>query len=209
MFNFNSVEELKAFLTENKDTNEDVKGILGELTTKEEINIDKVKSYLETDGQGKSFLDSVRDTHLTKGLDTWKKNNLEKIVQERMKEINPDLSPDALKIKELENKFEAAQREINTERLKIKALDYARSKELPHEFVDKFLGEDEESTMKNLENFETTWKTVLKNSVEARMAGSRPPHITKDGNSLTLDDVEKMTEEEINANWNEIQKLQN
>lgn len=207
MYNFENVEQMVSYLEENK-SNEDLKPVFEKFSTKEEIDIEKAKTFIEQNEDGKKYLDSLKDKHFSKGLETWKQNNLDKIVQDKLKELNPQLSPEQLKIKELEDKFNQAQREIMNEKLRVKARDIAREKELPFNVIENLLGEDEETTQRNLETFETTWKEAIQAEVEKRMAGNgRKVHNDKEGNTLTMEDVEKMTEAEINANWDKIQSL--
>ncbi|WP_426578881.1 hypothetical protein P5490_019880 [Bacillus altitudinis] len=76
-----NIEEIKQFLAENKD-DEEVKMFVGELSA---VSADKVKGFLETE-EGKKVLQPRLDQHFTKGLETWKADDLEKIVEEEVSE---------------------------------------------------------------------------------------------------------------------------
>lgn len=64
-----------------------------------------VKEFLETD-EGKKFLQPILDGNFTKGLDTWKKNNLEKEVQKLYDEKHPPETEADKRLRELEKKLQ-------------------------------------------------------------------------------------------------------
>ena len=49
--------------------------------------------------------------NIIKGIETFKQNNLSKLVEEEMKKLNPQLDPKDLKLQELQNKFETLEKE--------------------------------------------------------------------------------------------------
>ena len=52
------------------------------------INDDRVTAYLDTDS-GKKLMQPKLDSYFSKGLETWKTNNLDKLVNEKVKELYP------------------------------------------------------------------------------------------------------------------------
>ena len=77
-----NLEEVKQFLDANKE-NEDVKAYLEELSA---VSADKVKGFLETD-EGQKLIRPKLDQHFTKSLETWKANNLDELVDTKVKEL--------------------------------------------------------------------------------------------------------------------------
>ncbi|MFJ7680341.1 DUF4355 domain-containing protein [Peribacillus sp. NPDC097198] len=146
---------VKAFLEEQK-ANEEVKSyIQGFLTS------DGVNSYLESE-EGKKLLQPKLDSHFHKGLETWKANNLEKLISEEISNRNPSETPDQKRIRELEEKIAKSDAEILRKDLRATATDYLSEKKLPNFFVEQLLGNDEESTKANLTKFEEVWGSQIK-----------------------------------------------
>ena len=75
-----TLEEAKQYMEENKGSDE-VKAYLQGL-----VNAEGVQTFFTQNENGKRWLDSERDKHLNKGLDTWKANNL-------LKEIDKKITP--------------------------------------------------------------------------------------------------------------------
>ena len=98
------IQELK----DEDDINELLKGTDVEETFKVQPTLDTFKAKL-TEPEFKSFVDSLKDTHFNTALDTWKSNNLEKLIQAEMLKRNPDKTPEQLQIEELTKKFEEEQ----------------------------------------------------------------------------------------------------
>lgn len=137
--------------------------------------LDGVKSFLELDEDGKKYLNSYADSKVSKGIETFKQNNLSKLVEEEMKKLNPQLDPKDIKLNELQNKFEKLEREKVIETLTNKALKVATQKKLPVDLVNYFLGQDEESTVSNL--------SVLEKSLQFYTQSVRES-ILKDGSYI-------------------------
>lgn len=161
------LEDVKKFLSENKEQ-EDVKAYLGELSA---VSADKVKGFLDTD-EGKRLLQPRLDSNFTKGLDTWKKNNLEAIIEEEVNKRNPQKTPEQIKIEELTKKIEDAEKARNREALVNKALKVADEKSLPKGVIDFFVAEDEENTLTNLTKFEEVYSEAVKKAVESKFKES-------------------------------------
>ncbi|MED3439263.1 DUF4355 domain-containing protein [Bacillus subtilis] len=158
-----TLEEVKKFLDENKD-NEEVKSYLNELSA---VSADKVKGFLETD-EGKRLIQPRLDSHFTKGLDTWKANNLDALVDAKVKELYPEETEEQKRIRKLEKELKDQKTAAQREKLLNKAVSYASEKQLPTDVVEFFIGEDEESTMKNLGAFEEKYNAALQKAIESK-----------------------------------------
>lgn len=115
------------------------------------LTLDAFKEKVKTDSSFKSYLDSVRETHFTKALETWKSNNLQKLIDEKIKELYPDKDPKDTELEKLRIEIENMKKESLKKELTNKAFKIATEKNLPVELVDFFIGENEEITTKNLE----------------------------------------------------------
>ncbi|MDL2029004.1 MULTISPECIES: DUF4355 domain-containing protein [Bacillus] len=158
-----TLEEVKKFLEENKE-NEEVKAFVGELSA---VSADKVEGFLETD-EGKRLIQPRLDSHFTKGLETWKANNLDALVDAKVKELYPEETEEQKRIRKLEKELEDQKTAAQREKLLNKAVSYASEKQLPADVVEFFIGEDEESTMKNLGAFEEKYNAALQKAIESK-----------------------------------------
>ncbi len=157
-----TLEEVKKFIDENKDDKEVQNYIRGFITA------DRVENFLNGE-DGKKVLQPRMDKYFTKGLDTWKENNLPKLVDEKIKELYPEEDPKDLELKKLRQEMEEMKREAELEKLRNQALKIATEKNLPTDMVDFFIGENEETTLNNLEIFEKTFTENLESKVKERL----------------------------------------
>ncbi|MEC3737039.1 DUF4355 domain-containing protein [Bacillus safensis] len=162
-----NIEEIKQFLEQNKE-NEEVKAFVGELSA---VSADKVKGFLETE-EGKKVLQPRLDQHFTKGLATWKENNLEKIVEDEVSKRNPSKTPEQLEIEKLRKDMESERNARNREKLVNTALKVADKKMLPKDVIDFFIGENEESTIENLGKLEESFNAAVQAAVDAKFKES-------------------------------------
>ncbi|MBN3409949.1 hypothetical protein CJF15_12630 [Clostridium botulinum] len=131
--------------------------------------LDTFKQKIDTDKDFKSYIDSLKDTHLSKGLETWKTNNLQSLIDEKIKELYPEDDPKDLELKKLQQEMENMKKETLKKELTNKALKIATEKGLPTDLVDYFIGQDEEATNKNLETLEKVFTDKLETTVKERL----------------------------------------
>ncbi|KHF40710.1 DUF4355 domain-containing protein [Halalkalibacter okhensis] len=156
-----NLEDVKKFLEENKGQ-EDVKGYLEGLS---KVTSEGVTAFLDTD-EGKKLLQPKLDSYFTKGLETWKGNNLQKLVDEEVAKKNPSETPEQKEIRELKEKFATIETEKTRETLKNKALSTLSEKKLPTFLLDKLIGNDEDSTNESLIKFEEVWNSSIQSIKE-------------------------------------------
>lgn len=159
----------------------------------------------------KSFMDSSNDVHSSKSLKTWQDNNLDKIYQERFLKENPAVDANIIALNKLQAEFEAMKNESTHKDLTNFALKKAQEKKLPVELVDFFVGLDEPTTVKNIESLEKIFSAHIEAIVAEKLKGSTyvPPAGGGSGAGTTFskDQISKMSTEEINANWDAINKV--
>ncbi|PRS02368.1 hypothetical protein C6W22_20915 [Bacillus atrophaeus] len=158
-----TLEEVKKFLEENKE-NEEVKSYLNELSA---VSADKVNGFLDTD-EGKRLIQPRLDSYFTKGLETWKSNHLDGLVDSKVKELYPEETEEQKRIRKLEKELEDQKTAAQREKLLNKAVSYASEKQLPADVVEFFIGEDEDSTMKNLGVFEEKYTAALQTAIDGK-----------------------------------------
>ncbi|WP_160678747.1 DUF4355 domain-containing protein [Clostridium sp. C8-1-8] len=139
------------------------------------FSFDKVKDNLLNDNTFKSFLDSEKDKHHSKALETWKSNNLNKLIDDEITKRFPQADPKDLKLQELQKQIEQMQKDTVRKDLTNKAIKIANEKKLPLDMIDFLIGQDEESTTKNLEKFESVFNTSLEQQVQTKLSGGYTP----------------------------------
>lgn len=163
-------EEIKKFLDENKDS-EEVKGFIGGLVT-----TDRVMDFITNTEDGKKLMQKEKDSHFTKSLETWKTNNLNKLVEDEIVKKFPAETEAEKKIRQLQADFESEKKGRLKSDLKGKAIKALTEKGIPLDFADHFIGEDDETTTANLAKLESIWTPALTKAVEAKFAaGGRDP----------------------------------
>ncbi|MHC1683426.1 MAG: DUF4355 domain-containing protein [Clostridiaceae bacterium] len=115
------------------------------------LTLDAFKEKLTKDDSFKSFLDSEKDKHYLKAFETWKTNNLQKLLDDEIKKRYPDKDPKDTELENLRIEIENMKKEKIKEALTNKALKIATEKKLPLELIDFIVGENEEVTNKNLD----------------------------------------------------------
>lgn len=158
------INDIKKYITDNKD-NEDVKSFVSGL-----YSVQGIEDFITNNSDGKRWLDSTKDKHFAKALETWKQNNLQKIIDDKVAELNPNETPEKKQLRELQSKIESMERDKNRESLKNKALTYATGKKLPiSDIIDMFVGADENSTIKNIDKVSEIFNTGVQSAVEERL----------------------------------------
>lgn len=190
-----TVEEIKKFLEENKE-DEQVKSFVEGLQGNKSVSVQEIEKLANENDEVKRWLDSIKDKHASKSLETWKSNHLEKIIQDEIKKANPQKQDWEIELEKVKAELEKERTEKKREQLSKKALSIASEKNIPTSIVDYFLGQDEESTIENLGKFEQAMKTYVDVKVQERIKSSSytPPSSDGDtGKGLTKDDFKKMS----------------
>ena len=147
---------------------------------------ERVKAYLETE-DGQKAMQPFIDKQSAKGLETWKSNNLQTLIDEEIKKRFPEADPKDVELANMKAQLEALQKEATRKELLIKAQAIATEKKLPVNLVGHFIGEDEKATNKNIEAFEKAFTEALSSSVDERLKQGN--HVPNGGKSEPMDGV--------------------
>lgn len=142
----------------------------------------------------KSYLDSVKDKHFDKALETWKSNNLQTIINDEvLKATGKKKTPEQLKIEELEKNFNEQKAKAERAEKIAKYKDVLAEKKIPGEMIDYFLTDDDETTNTRIDNFATYVEGMVNSGVKERISsGSYTPPGENGAGDLTVDDITKM-----------------
>ncbi|WP_040194765.1 DUF4355 domain-containing protein [Clostridium culturomicium] len=180
-------------LKDEEDINELFKGTDVEAAFKVEPTLDVFKTKL-TEKEFKSFMDSEKDTHANKALETWKANNLQTIINDEvLKATGKKKTPEQIKIEELEKSFNEQKAKAERAEKVAKYKDVLAEKKIPGEMIDYFLTDDDETTNTRIDNFATYVEGIVSSSVKEKIAnGSYTPPGENGAGDLTVDDLAKM-----------------
>lgn len=179
------------------DINNLLKGTDIESTFNVEVqpSLDVFKAKLDSDKDFKSFMDSEKDTHANKALETWKTNNLPTLINDEvLKATGKKKTPEQIKIEELEKKFN--EKEVEAQNLanqsKIKDLLTQNGFD-PTKTIEFFNTSNVENVEASIGNFKSIIDEMVSGGVKKAIADGNytPPGENGDG-ELSADDLVKM-----------------
>jgi len=180
------IAEVTTFLDSNKDKPEVQAFIKGFYTP------DKLNPLLDSD-DGLKIIQPRLDSNFTKGLETWKKNNLKALVDTEVKKLNPDLTPEQKRLKELEGEIDNQKKENLRTTLKNKVIEKLTEHKLPLKFSNYLIGSDEDSTLANVKAFKEVWDAEFEKRIEEEFKKNgriRPGKTTEKGSaSKTMNSI--------------------
>lgn len=187
------LEQVKQFLDENKDDTA-VASYLGELR---QPTAQDIEGYLDT-AEGQKLLQPRLDSYFTKGLNSWKEKTLPNVIEDELKKRNPEMTEEQRRINDLEKKLEEQIKTAQREKVRNAAISHASSKDLPFksDFLDYFIADDEETTLKNLSAVEEQFQSAVQKAVESKFKnGGR--EVEQGGNPSTTQtqDLSQIAEE--------------
>lgn len=181
-------------LVKDIDDNTDI----DEVVSKNYLTLDNFKSKLD-ESEFKSFLDSQKDKHSSKAiataLENFKAKDMQKLIDaEVLKRTGNNETPEQKQIRELQQQFEALQKEKTHAEMVSKYKDVLNEKKIPSQLVDFLLADDEDITNANIDIFENSMKTFIDSKVEERMKDTSyiPPENKGDTKAITKEEFLKM-----------------
>lgn len=143
-----------------------------EVSTGKAFTADEVRNFLQNDDEGRKVLQSLADARVTKGIESWKERNLPKAVDDEIAKRFPPETEEKKKLRDLERKQGELMRELQRRDLKAKAIEIANERRLPLKMVDRLLGDDEESTLRNISLFEEVFVKAVEDAVAEKFRAS-------------------------------------
>lgn len=164
-----TLEEVMQFIKDN-EKDEKVQAYV-----KGFVTLDRVQAFLETD-EGKRLMQPRLDSYFAKGLETWKTNNLQKIVDEKILEKYPAETEQEKRIKALEQKLAQEENARKRQEIEKKALLLLSENNLPADLVDYISASDDNELNAKFQNLKSAldkW-TGQQNEEKFRNAGRNP-----------------------------------
>jgi hypothetical protein len=132
--------------------------------------------------KGNELVQSVFQSELSTMNERYQKKYQEEklpgIIEDEVKKRNPAKSPLELEMAQLRAELEGTKKEAKRKELAALAIKQAAEKGLPTDLIDRFIGEDEESTAKNIELLGGVFESYRAKAIEKHMssvAGSGAP----------------------------------
>lgn len=164
-----TLEEVKQFIQDNMDVPEVKAYVLGFVTP------DRVKDFLDSD-DGKKFLQPRLDQYFAKGLETWKNNNLEKLVADKIQEKYPAETEQEKRIKALEQKLAQEENARKRQEMEKKAIRLLTENKYPVDLVDFIHASDDNELEAKFQSLKATLEGWAKEVVDGKYkeAGRSP-----------------------------------
>ncbi len=162
---------------------------------------DKPKTFTQED------VDKIVQGRIAKERKSWQKEledqktEAEKLAG--MTESQKKKYQEEKKLKNLDDR-EAA---VTRRELTAQAKDTLADKGLPIEFADILNYKDAESCNSSIEVVEKVFQNAVEKAVEERIKGGKPPKKVPGDKGITVESIKEMSPAEINANWDEVQRV--
>lgn len=151
------LEKLKD-IDDNTDITEETLGFAKPKFDVNNVSLDEYKELLANNKEIKGYYTSSVDSKVSKGIESWKKNNLERIVEERIKAKSTEgLTEEQKQLKELQEQLE----QMKQEKARAELLESNRGK-----LKENGLSEDLAKYISNDEDIEF-FKNLITSSVNA------------------------------------------
>ncbi|HDK7158922.1 TPA: DUF4355 domain-containing protein [Clostridium botulinum] len=186
--------ELIKNIADDADIDETIKSSDLAKLFKKELNLDEVKNFVESNEEGKKYIQAYGDKRVTDGIKTWKDKNLQTLINDEvLKATGKKKTPEQIKIEELEKQFNEQKMKAERAETIAKYKDVLAEKKIPMEMIDYFLTDNEETTNTRIDNFGTYVDEMVNAGVKEKISdGSYTPPGENGAGDLTAEDIAKM-----------------
>ena len=151
----------------------------------------------------KTFTQAELDKILNKKFAQWQKKTEEaKQEAERKAKLT-----EAEKLAEERKEFEAMRKQFEYEKRVNSTSKTLASNNLPVEFADFLIAEDDEATTQRVDLFKNAFNEAVEKAITQRLKGNTPKTSTVKAKVFTVNDIKSMTPDEINKNWEQIKNV--
>lgn len=170
-----------------------------------ETQVEGVKAEVDTVEvkEEKTFTQAELDKILNKKFAQWQKKTEEaKAEAERKAKLT-----EAEKLAEERKEFEAMKKQFEYEQRVNSTSKVLASNNLPIEFADFLIAENDEATTQRVDLFKNAFNEALEKAVTERLKGRTPRTSVGQARTFTINDIKNMSAEEINKNWEQIKNI--
>jgi len=178
------INEITSYIEQNKDS-EPVKNFINSFYAPE-----KLSPILDSE-DGLKLIQPRLDKYHSKGIETWKLNNLPKIIDEEITKRFPGESDDAKRIKKLESEFNDQKKAALRAEIKNKAITKLSAEKMPVSLADILIADDEDSFNTKFNSVKLVWDKELSERIKTELK--------KNGRTPHKDDEKKVSTSEMNS----------
>ena len=171
----------------------------------EEIKVESTETNSVEVKEEKTFTQEELDKILNKKFAQWQKKTEEaKAEAERKAKLT-----EAEKLAEERKEFEAMKKQFEYEKRVNSTSKVLASNNLPVEFADFLVGENEEVTSQRVDLFKDAFNNALEKAITERLRGTTPKVSTSSITQVTKEDFQKMNMVQRQRLFNENRELYN
>ena len=198
-----NIEELMQFVEVKEGKEEELAGYLQDKM----VTAGNVKKYLEKaitsdpTTEERRTIQPYLDKYHERGLETWKKNHLDSLIDEEVSKRHPAETEDQKRIRKLEQKLQEAEAKERQVRLKSYAADIGAQKGLPTELISFFVGEDETATEANIDLLHRIAGDWVDTTVKARFRDTgRNVPLSRQPGAASVDKLREQYQKAVETN---------
>jgi hypothetical protein len=164
------INEITTYIEQNKDS-EPVKNFIAGFYTPE-----RLAPILDSE-TGAKILQPRLDKYHSKGLETFKANNLPKLIDDEIAKRYPGESEDQKRIKKIESDLENQKLTATREKIKNMALTKLSENKMPAGLADLLIADDEDTFTSKFNSVKTIWDRELDARIKEELKkNGRTPH---------------------------------
>ena len=163
------------------------------------FGVEDFKKFMETE-EGRKVLNPMFDKKVSTAIETWKSNNIEKVVNEELVKRGYVKTEEQKKMLELEQQIANIQKEKELAEKKAVALAELNANGLNTALADFISYDSEETIRTGVSTFKSILDDLVEKEVKKRTAGTgaKPQDVKNTAPKLTVKDVMKMSYKERN-----------
>lgn len=187
-----SLEDEAEVLDTLKD-HEEIKSLAKDFDVNK-IELEDFTKLLQENKEIKGYWASEKDRAVSKGVNTFKDNNLQKLIDEAIKAKNNEgKTEEQIKLEEIQAKYEAMEKQMKIKDLESKYKDTLVEKGLDTRLMKFIISENEDDITKNIDFFNEIISSNTNLKVNERLNESS----YKPKNNKDLNNNKTMTKEEL------------
>ena len=164
-----------------------------------QYGVEDFKKFMETD-EGRKILNPMFDKRVSTAIETWKTNNIDKVVNDELVKRGFVQTDEQKKMMELENEIASIRKEKEMAEKRAIALAELNANGLNATLADYIPHDSEESIRNGVTTFKSILDDLVAQEVKKKTAGTgaKPQGVNQPQPQLTTKDVMKMSYRERN-----------
>lgn len=164
-----------------------------------QYGVEDFKKFMETE-EGKKILNPMFDKRVSTAIETWKTNNIDKVVNDELVKRGFVQTDEQKKMMELENEIASIRKEKEMAEKRAIALAELNANGLNATLADYIPHDSEESIRNGVTTFKSILDDLVAQEVKKKTAGTgaKPQGVKQPQPQLTTKDVMKMSYRERN-----------